>query len=518
MATPTQTVSHLTGPYDGWVLETGREYDFARLYSDSYGVGLHLSGVIEGDVDPNAPLMLEHANGQPSTAVAPAIWSAGGPMRSTPVLLSDPMGTTPPEGRTDAGHLGWRPGFPLAAPMNASTTSDVPASAHPAVDPKRLIVIAACIDDGIAFANDRFTSDGLSRVDYCWTMSAAAAENSAVAFGRETTAEQIDDLQSMHQGDEDALYDAAGVLRGGELPRCGLHHPVTHGAHVLDLLTGGETDSNTRIIAVDLPTTATWDTSGFGKDMYVLAAIHYIFERADRIAQAYGQSHLPVVLNISYGTSGGPHDGSAVIEAAMDELIQARRNLAPTALVMPSGNMHLDRLSARITPKHRAAAAALNWRVQPCDGTSSYVEMWFPTGCAPSNFTVAIEGPRGTCSASVTGSTSAQTRPLTVDGKVSGSCEQVRRAVIAVWCTLHWPRPKCPRTTNPPPPRACGKSPSKAPPLAQSKHAFSATSTMAAAALARGKAISTSPITKAMTPLGLRNRRTTTVLCNATDQ
>ncbi|MDG1801986.1 MAG: hypothetical protein P8H53_05715, partial [Paracoccaceae bacterium] len=270
MATPTQTVSHLTGPYDGWVLETGREYDFARLYSDSYGVGLHLSGVIEGDVDPNAPLMLEHANGQPSTAVAPAIWSAGGPMRSTPVLLSDPMGTTPPEGRTDAGHLGWRPGFPLAAPMNASTTSDVPASAHPAADPKRLIVIAACIDDGIAFANDRFTSDGLSRVDYCWTMSAAAAENSAVAFGRETTAEQIDDLQSMHQGDEDALYDAAGVLSGGELPRSGLHHPVTHGAHVLDLLTGGETDSNTRIIAVDLPTTATWDTSGFGKDMYVL--------------------------------------------------------------------------------------------------------------------------------------------------------------------------------------------------------------------------------------------------------
>ena len=36
----------------------------------------------------------------------------------------------------------------------------------------------------------------------------------------------------------------------------------------------------TRIIAVDLPATSVWDTSGYGKDMLVVSALHYLFDRA----------------------------------------------------------------------------------------------------------------------------------------------------------------------------------------------------------------------------------------------
>ena len=43
-------------------------------------------------------------------------------------------------------------------------------------------------------------------------------------------------------------------------------------------------DEEIRIIAVQLPNTIALDTSGFGKDMYMLSAFHYIFHRADIIA------------------------------------------------------------------------------------------------------------------------------------------------------------------------------------------------------------------------------------------
>ena len=113
------------------------------------------------------------------------------------------------------------------------------------------------------------------------------------------------------------------------------------------------TEAEVRIIAVDLPATVSWDTSGFGTDMFVLvrAALTSSTE-ADRIAAAHGAGPLPVVVNLSYGHSGGPHDQTALIAAAFDELVEARRQLAPTAVVIPSGNSFLDRLHAVLEPNH----------------------------------------------------------------------------------------------------------------------------------------------------------------------
>jgi hypothetical protein len=176
-----------------------------------------------------------------------------------------------------------------------------------------------------------------------------------------------------------------------------------------------------RIIAVDLPATSLWDTSGFGTDMFLLAALHYIFDRADKIAAAYGKGPLPLVVNISLGWSGGPHDGSGLLEAALAELITVRRAKAATALVLPSGNMFQDMLSATLQDAHFSPApddmardgkapdgkapdgkapdgkaqASLRWGVQPHDMTSTFAELWLAPGAEPAGATFSLTAPDG---------------------------------------------------------------------------------------------------------------------------
>src|SRR5262249_13680720 len=188
--------------------------------------------------------------------------------------------------------------------------------------------------------NFRDSSGMQSRVEFCWLQSAAIREDQeSVLFGREYTRQEIDDLIAQFGHDEDALYRKAGAAADTEDLGSLIDRHATHGAHIMDLATGyaperGEDPAEEiRIIAVQLPNTIAWDTSGFGKDMYMLSAFHYIFDRADRIAAGYGIRRPRLVINFSYGFSGGRHDGQMELEQAIDELVKLRRKTTgPTAL------------------------------------------------------------------------------------------------------------------------------------------------------------------------------------------
>ena len=224
----------------------------------------------------------------------------------------------------------------------------------PALDRTKPIVIAAVIDDGIPFAHAAYRHRAGTRMDYCWSQGARGAEapTGAVPFGREFVRAEINEMLAECGGDEDAVYHRAGLSSRPGLPPMPLDLAGSHGSHVLDLAAGRwpeDEAAQVRVIAVDLPPTSTWETSGYGTDMFLLSALHYIFDRAARIAASVGlPDGLPVVINLSFGYSGGPHDRTGFLEAAMDELILARRGHAPTALVIPSGNSFQDRLTALI--------------------------------------------------------------------------------------------------------------------------------------------------------------------------
>lgn len=320
-----------------------------------------------------------------------------------------------------AGAAGGEPSFELGAPMRPravptraislpSYTADAAlvaklASGAPAV-------VMAVIDDGIPFAhrNLRTLSGDGTRVEFCWLQSSEADPDGPVPFGRELTRNAIDELVGEHGPDEDAVYLRSGAMDQAAQRASTIRHFATHGAHVIDAAAGRRFDDGTtdldllRVIAVQLPAAVTADTSGYRKDAFILSAFHYIFDRADRFAATHlgdAAASLPLIVNLSYGYTGGPHDGTDALEVAISQMIAARQAQGkPTTLVMPSGNSFGERLNGEIPPEriNTDEAYPISWRLQPNDRTSSYLEIWLPKAEGATRFQLSITDPSGATS------------------------------------------------------------------------------------------------------------------------
>jgi hypothetical protein len=243
-------------------------------------------------------------------------------------------------------------------------------------------VVTGVIDDGMAFAHENFRlPNGTSRVSFFWNQDAqppAGAVDYGVEFIRAGVGpRRINSAlaNATHAGmvDEDEVYRTMRHLDPAEPGHKPLAWRTAHGTHVMDLAAGFDQQAApaTRpIIGVQLPVHATADTSGAHFGRYALDGLYYILQRAERLASA-----PPVVVNISYGFIAGPHNGTSIVEAAIDQMIALRP--APFAVVLPAGNSYLARCHARFRLA-RNASQTLRWRVQPEDATPSYVEIWLP--------------------------------------------------------------------------------------------------------------------------------------------
>ena len=438
------------GPYTAWMFGLGTEHDF---FAQPRHAGPWLmSGVLERDsggvralgaANP-APQIVPLWAGLPSPRFLPFIlgtasqgpfvadWTCGA-LNDWATDLSD---------QTDEVSFG----LPVVATTMHGERTQSPRG-HlkvEAVDPSEPIVVVGIIDDGIGFAHHAFDDpDGTSRIDAVWVQGVAGEEAGAVPFGRELRQADIADLRRDFGPDEDSIYRAVGLAPGQKTEAGALFSGLAHGTHVLDTAVGDIPDAQVRVVAVDLPAVTTWDTSGHGKDMFMLAALHFIFDRADQIAQAYGRDHVPVIVNMSYGYCGGAHRGSATVEAAFDELVEARREFAPTALVLPSGNNFLDAMHARSVLHPRQASDPMPWRLQPDDRSSNFLEIWLPPEMGPEDVKVTLYSParvRGDVGAEVAmigGATvtGCLCLPVVIDAQVVGQMS-IDRPRDDVWRVL----------------------------------------------------------------------------------
>jgi hypothetical protein len=263
-------------------------------------------------------------------------------------------------------------------PSRAETIENLSATAPEAV-------IVAVIDDGLAFANERFRRDHgtKTRFKYFWNQddtTGMGTKPAGFGWGRELPESEINSLLTSctHSGlvDEDELYASAGQLLAARR--------VKHGTHVMDVACGLDPkdvkNSSPYLIGVQLPKWVTEDISGATLTPVVTDAMAYILNRADLIAQASGTAQLPIVVNISYGTIAGPHDGSGQFEIALDQLAAGRPT--PLRVVLPAGNHFVARCHAKFDMhKHNTPHSSerrLRWRVQPDDKACSFLEIWLP--------------------------------------------------------------------------------------------------------------------------------------------
>lgn len=256
--------------------------------------------------------------------------------------------------------------------------------------------VMAVIDFGCAFAHERFRhwngKEWKSRIAYLWDQGGRPdtgdaprwREVSGQGYGRELTRAAIESLVNAglpstvkavppRPVDEDALYRTAGFDSADTV--------LTHGTHVLDLAAGAESHvplaKAPQIIFVQLPSYAVEDTSGGSMVTHVLDALRYIVDRT-------GPSKS-LVINLSYGSMAGPHDGSTILESAMDALIAAAQGAGgddaaarKLAIVLPAGNNFESDGHARLHLSPQAREQELLWQLQADDPTDSFLEIWYP--------------------------------------------------------------------------------------------------------------------------------------------
>jgi hypothetical protein len=290
-------------------------------------------------------------------------------------------------------------------------TGSAPAPQNAKASPHRLKgKVIGLIDGGLALANAAFLNrHGGTRVRHFWRQDSyyrgpwpsqnqdgdghtpldpkrAGPAPCDLGYGHELDAAAIDKAMAHHTPpggtlDEEALYRHFQLWD--------LARPVNHGTHVMSLAAGtgipqmpdGDPASHCDLVAVQLDWSNIQDTSGGAMNVSVLDGLMYILARCAPSAE--------VVVNISWGTLAGPHDGSSILEAAMDQLIDLLGGRLQ--ITVPAGNGYQSRTHANDTLAP-GASCPLHWRVQPDDRTQSFLEIWLPEGAEQVNIELTPPG------------------------------------------------------------------------------------------------------------------------------
>ena len=259
-------------------------------------------------------------------------------------------------------------------------------------------VVIGIVDDGCAFAHEQFRdARGGTRVRWLWRQDGTPdpagqlwAAPSGFDYGAEASGERL-----MREGRASGGTDEAGLYERAGMVGLALGLPP-HGTRVMDLAAGRvdpllrqaseqqpapciETASlppdaagQADLVFVQMPQRAMQDASGAWLTVHVLDAVRYILARSDDAAA--------VVVNISLGAFAGPHDGSSLLEAALDEWIE--QHAPRLQVVLAAGNSFQMAVHADLELP-AGATRQLRWHVPVDDPTENFVEVWTaPTGGA----------------------------------------------------------------------------------------------------------------------------------------
>lgn len=306
-----------------------------------------------------------------------------------------------PGGRLHALVLRLELGLPAAEYADELSGQQAPVQEAPSSGPLLYGKVLGLIDDSLALAHANFLDSGKARTRFFWRQDAQGKgpTPASLGYGHELTAADINAAiqASTYNGlvDESAVYVALGLSTlGKKMPKGqpffhALDTSVSHGTHVMDLAAGPRTvlaqvanlppgfdappswaladddASRAPLIAVQLDYDTVRDTSGGSMNVGVLDGLMYILSRC--------ADNAKVAVNISFGTLAGPHDGTSLLEAAMDELISLLGGRLQIALA--AGNSYQQRTHANRTLS-KGERITLDWQGLPDDLTQSFVELW----------------------------------------------------------------------------------------------------------------------------------------------
>ena len=224
--------------------------------------------------------------------------------------------------------------------------------------------------------------------------------------------------------DEDRCYaDAGGIDHHGRYPDVGfrtLRYRESHGAHVMDVFAGRVSPASridqdpenppkfrpasddagaTDIVFVQFPENCIRDATGVWLKAYVVDGIRYILSWADP------NQVDTVIINVSYGPTTGPHNGTAVLEEALAELVtwyDGVTHKPKLEIGLAVGNSYLTRGHVNfVGDTQKPTTVQWTWRLPPDNTALCFAEVWMSNADA-SGVKVTLTSPSGVVFTSTT--------------------------------------------------------------------------------------------------------------------
>ncbi|MBL8627842.1 MAG: S8 family serine peptidase [Myxococcales bacterium] len=260
-------------------------------------------------------------------------------------------------------------------------------------------VVIGVVDWGVDVTHPNLRrDDGRTRLEVIWDQRPRRGGGLApYGYGRALTRARIDVALAARDPFAALDYDPADA---------DVDDNGSHGTHVIDIAAGvpregrGGVAPGAALVFVHLASAATGPRS-IGNSVSLLEAIDFIDRQA---------ADRPCVINLSLGSHAGPHDGTTLVERALDAFVTGRPG---RAIVQSAGNY-------RRAPVHATGAlasgapAALEWIVSDGDQTTNEFDLWYP---GRDRITVRLRDRRGRVIAHATPDSHG---PVVHDGAVIG--------------------------------------------------------------------------------------------------
>lgn len=239
-------------------------------------------------------------------------------------------------------------------------------------------VVMGVIDSGFDYTHHSFRkADGTSRILALWDqrLTPQSGESSPAGFGLGVEYSKADIDSALQASDPFSIVRSKDSKKG-------------HGTHVAGIAAGdGSQSGNCRgaftfvgvapeadLILVKLRT----GDIRIGESNNLIDAFDYIFSHT----QVAGR---PVVINLSQGDNLGPHDGTSLVEQAIDIFLLSDSR----ALIKSAGNEADDDHHAEGSVP-AGGSLEVELQVQADDSDTRYLELWYPGG---SSLDVRVSAP-----------------------------------------------------------------------------------------------------------------------------
>ena len=165
-------------------------------------------------------------------------------------------------------------------------------------------ILIGVIDSGIDYENNVFrNTDGTSKIKYLWDQSIEG--NPPVGYVRGTEYTQEDINQALMTGEQLPTRDISG-----------------HGTAVAGIASGIAVESELLVVKMGVA-----EEDGFPRTTELIQGVDYVVRKAAELGR-------PAAINISFGNTYGPHDGSGLLE----RFIEAVSNNWKNVICIGTGN------------------------------------------------------------------------------------------------------------------------------------------------------------------------------------